>query len=129
MKQAGDILVIDDDFTSRYLVQSLLTTLGVSGQILTARNGHEALTLLKQRSSAGYFTKLVLLDLVMPGSDGFAFLDGLAELEQTNLLGTKIAILSYYGSRLYRERASLYPINAYFQKPLTAEKLHEVLEF
>ena len=129
MKQAGDILVIDDDFTSRYLVKSLLTMLGVSGQILTATNGREALALFKERSEAGHFTKLVLLDLVMPEADGFDFLDGLASLEQVNRMGTKIAVLSYYGSRNFRERASLYSINAYFQKPLTEEKLHEVLDF
>jgi len=128
MKQVSSVLVIDDDYTSRFLVRNLLATMGIGDQVITATNGLEALELLKERCDTAHFPELVLLDIKMPKSDGFHFLEGFSKLAHANLDNTKVAILSYYGSRKLRERAMLYPVSAYFQKPLTEEKLQSVLQ-
>jgi PAS domain S-box-containing protein len=57
------ILVVDDEKRNRKLLQALLRSLGYESE--TAGEGNEALTKLK----LGY--DLVLLDVMMPGLDGF----------------------------------------------------------
>jgi signal transduction histidine kinase/CheY-like chemotaxis protein len=62
------ILVVDDDANTRDLLRSILTKDGWSVQ--TAENGRVALEKVKST-----LPRLVLLDLMMPEMDGFAFLE------------------------------------------------------
>jgi len=71
-----DILLIEDDPVSRKLVSSVIHKLGL--QYASATHGREALDLCQQREF-----KLILVDLHMPGMDGYetrrrilALLDG-----------------------------------------------------
>ncbi len=52
-------------------------------QVLTARNGVEALAQMQQLSAAGNPPDLVLLDLMMPEMDGFTVLQKIREMEST----------------------------------------------
>ena len=63
MDKPNKILVADDDENSRYLLRTMLESLGYGCEL--ARNGSEALDKLKE----GF--DLVLLDAVMPDMDGF----------------------------------------------------------
>ena len=65
------VLVVDDDVETRSLVDALLTRHGLSADF--AADGGAALALL-----AGNEYAVLLLDLVMPGVDGFAVLDSLS---------------------------------------------------
>lgn len=67
---AGRILVIDDDFDSRTVVRRRLVNQG--HYIQEVQSGHEGLAAL---ASSAF--DLVLLDLVMPGMDGFEVLNRL----------------------------------------------------
>lgn len=64
--QQGTILIVDDDDVSRKVMESVLRRGGFT-TILTARDGEEALAILQ-----GETPDCVLLDVVMPGIDGFA---------------------------------------------------------
>ena len=65
---ARRILVVDDDASIRELVSTRLT---IAGHIvLSARNGREALTRLRERRYDG-----MVLDLSMPQLDGFGVLE------------------------------------------------------
>ncbi|MFD1627302.1 PP2C family protein-serine/threonine phosphatase [Azospirillum griseum] len=64
-RRQGTILVVDDDDVSRMMMESVLRRGGFAS-ILTARSGEEALTIL-----SGITPDCVLLDVVMPGIDGF----------------------------------------------------------
>ena len=66
----GRVLLIDDDETSRYLVESLLANSGCS--VLHARGGREGLTMARQSKPA-----LIILDLGMEDFSGFEVLDTL----------------------------------------------------
>ena len=68
--ERGRLLVVDDNSANRELLQLLLGQLGHSVQ--SAASGQEALGLLESSSF-----DLVLLDVLMPGMDGFAVLDRL----------------------------------------------------
>ncbi len=66
MERSG-ILIIEDDPQARRVLQSVVASIGLDS--FTAAEGAEGLRLLAERKPI-----LVLLDLLMPGLDGFGFL-------------------------------------------------------
>jgi CheY-like chemotaxis protein len=62
------VLVIEDHAEIAQMIHSLLEIEGYS--VSLARNGCEGLALLARKTPC-----LILLDIIMPGMDGFAFLD------------------------------------------------------
>jgi diguanylate cyclase (GGDEF)-like protein/PAS domain S-box-containing protein len=68
------ILVVDDDLLS---LELLLTILAEEYTVLTAQNGQEALDLLSRVKP-----DLILLDIVMPGMDGYELFQRIRELPQ-----------------------------------------------
>lgn len=60
------VLAVDDDKNTRRLVQAVLENEG--DQVTTAINGDDALNKLEQEH-----IDLVVLDIMMPGMDGYAF--------------------------------------------------------
>jgi two-component system response regulator VicR len=66
------ILIVDDEETVRDLLQRTLQKVGYD--VITAANGQEALDKVSQCN-----VNLVLLDMKMPGLDGFQVLDGIRQ--------------------------------------------------
>ena len=62
--EAGKILVVDDEESNRNLFRDLLV--GAGHVVVEAADGREAIALIKSEKP-----DVVLLDLVMPGRDGF----------------------------------------------------------
>jgi HAMP domain-containing protein/CheY-like chemotaxis protein len=59
------VLVVDDDIRNIFAVSSILERQGM--EVITATNGQEAVQLLKDRPD----TALILMDIMMPGMDGY----------------------------------------------------------
>jgi signal transduction histidine kinase/CheY-like chemotaxis protein len=70
---AGTILVVDDDPDARQVLRNMLDRLGYT--VIEAPNGSMALALIPEIRP-----HLVLLDLMMPGMDGFEVLEHLHEM-------------------------------------------------
>jgi|RhiMethySRZTD1v2_1073278.scaffolds.fasta_scaffold14987_3 CheY-like chemotaxis protein len=64
------ILIVDDDVDIRELLAELLESRGFD--VITAANGLEAIDLLKSMAAP---PSIILLDLMMPVMDGYAFLE------------------------------------------------------
>jgi CheY-like chemotaxis protein len=64
------VLVVDDDADTRDILTSVLQTRGIG--VDTAHDGETALVLLRDNQYS-----VVLLDLLMPGTDGFRVLEAL----------------------------------------------------
>ena len=64
------VLVVDDDFINRKLLQTLLKKNPEVTEMLEAENGSDALDKLKKESDIN----LILLDIMMPIVDGVEFL-------------------------------------------------------
>ena len=77
------VLVVDDDPQARRLLQTMLTGLGYA--TLEASGGEEALQLAETERLAA-----VILDLLMPGMDGFSFLERFRSL--SNGLATPVIV-------------------------------------
>jgi len=69
------ILVVDDDPDMRLAIASVLSSR--SYQVIEARDGYEALRRLKEEKP-----DLMLLDLLMPGVDGFAVVKELKNAQE-----------------------------------------------
>ena len=64
------VLIVDDDFINRKLLQTLLKKNPAIGETVEAENGSDALDKLKKDPSIN----IVLLDIMMPVVDGVEFL-------------------------------------------------------
>ncbi len=83
---SGTVLVVDDDSESRDIARCHLDRLG--WEVAEAADGAGALLWLSQNSRPA----MILLDLVMPGMDGFAFLEEIAKRAEWR--GIPIVILT-----------------------------------
>jgi CheY-like chemotaxis protein len=112
------ILVVDDESIIRMLLADALTDAGYL--VATASNGAEALDrAIGQRSDA------VLLDLLMPVMDGFAFLR--ERMLQPDLARVPVVVLSAAGIEGLRQAARL-RATAVLGKPLDLDVVSAVVE-
>ncbi|MBN1487444.1 MAG: PAS domain S-box protein [Anaerolineae bacterium] len=112
------ILLVEDDTTTRSALADSLELLNY--QVLTAKNGLEALLIIAQRNAE---IAVVLSDVVMPEMGGIALLHTL----RSKGIGTKVILLTGHplGPQLEELRAS--GLTDWMLKPPTLEKLAEVL--
>lgn len=129
MKKIGCVLLVDDDDTTNFVNQLLLEDLKVTQKVLTANNGGDALQLLKQQWSEGDdCPQLLLLDLSMPEMDGFEFLEAYEKLAFEQKSSLVIVVLTTSMNPGDFERLSNAPIKGVINKPLTEEKVQDLLQ-
>ena len=121
-KKAFILLIEDDKFLRELLVRKLET---VGFKISTAVDGNEALKKVKEE-----LPELVLLDLVLPGVDGFDILKEIKEDSATSKI--PVIILSNLGQREEVERglklgADDYLIKAHFTPDEIITKITNLL--
>src|SRR5438046_2305817 len=90
------ILVVDDVQDNRELLEELLRGEGYE-EIISAASGMEALNILQGRSDVG----LVLLDLMMPGMDGYEVCQRISGNQAT----AHIPIIVITGGAIRRDEA------------------------
>ncbi|HEV7485511.1 MAG TPA: response regulator [Thermoanaerobaculia bacterium] len=111
------LLVVDDDAMSAELVAVFGRRLGMVVDI--AENGREG---IEKIANARY--DAIVLDLLMPGIDGFGVLEYLERCQPETLGHT---IISTGLPEKYRDRVSQYGICSVFPKPIDHRGLQEVL--
>ncbi|MBN1993314.1 MAG: response regulator, partial [Anaerolineae bacterium] len=85
--KAGTILIVDDEPDALQLFRRMLVSAGRDYKILLARDGQEALNIIRERRP-----DVILLDLIMPTIDGFQFLE--LRSQQPDLLEIPVVIIS-----------------------------------
>lgn len=117
------ILVVEDRPELRELIDDVLSQKGYT--VVTARDGHDALRIINDRSEAFH---LVLTDIVMPGMNGHDLAMKLDVL-RPNL---KILFMSGYTSTVLTHQDLLGKNMPFIHKPFTpqvlANKIREVLD-
>ncbi len=82
------VLIVDDNFTSRLILQE---TLSQFGEVHVAVNGKEAIEAVRAALDEKVPYDLVCLDILMPEMDGQEALREIRSLESTHEVGSRMA--------------------------------------
>lgn len=122
------VLLVDDDPIFNFLHTRMLSLGGLAKEVHTALNGQQALDLLN-----GYFSgtaalpDAVLLDLTMPELDGFGFLEAFQKLKVPGMEKVNIVVITSSINPKDIERVRALGVTNYLIKPVTLDKLKDVL--
>ncbi|HQM44898.1 MAG: response regulator [Syntrophaceae bacterium] len=121
-------LIVEDDFTSRLLLQELLK---IYGPCHIAVNGKEAVEAARIALDSGEPYDLICMDIMMPEMDGQEALRRIRELEEDrgilSTYGTKIFMITALGDIRNVSDAYGNMCDAYLTKPIQQAKLQEEL--
>lgn len=114
LKEKYRLLVVDDKWENRSVLVDLLTPLGF--EVLEATNGQEGLNQALQHKP-----DVILLDMVMPGMDGFEVVQKLRELP--NLERVVVIAMSASAFDNDQEKSLAAGCDGFISKPVQVEKL------
>lgn len=138
MKKFKSILLIDDDLATNEFHNIILNHADVTESIKTVFSGQEGLDYLTNSGKYKYNTEnfpkpdLILLDINMPGMNGFEFIEKYKELKEKQMVNNVIVMLTSSINADDKEKAlSISEISAFKSKPLSIaiakELAHEYL--
>lgn len=111
------VLLVDDSEFDRMYTAVILGRTGLPWAVQECESGAEALKAIAQ---APGLTALILLDINMPGMDGFEFLDAFERLPQAQRGNTVVVMMSSSPLDTDRQRALAHAVvKDYVVKPLT----------
>ena len=121
-------LIVEDDFTSRLLLQEFLLS---HGPVHIAVNGKEAVAAVRAALEARSPYDLICLDIMMPELDGQAALRQIRGLEEARGIissdGAKVVMTTALGSVKSVSTAYSSLCDAYLTKPIQRAKLMDEL--
>ncbi len=113
-QSSGYVLIVDDDADIGETLEMILRGSGYACRI--AHDGSEALAMLQFDG----LPKLVLLDLMMPGMNGYEFRE--RQLQDPRLAAIPVVVMS--GDAKAEEKAATLGVTACLPKPVS---IHELL--
>src|SRR5947209_15188198 len=129
--QGFRVLMVDDSPDDIFLVKRAFDRSGRSLYFASVSDGQQAIEYLRGQGQYGDrqqfpFPNVLLLDLKMPGMDGFALLEWLQEHTECKVIPT-IALTS---SSIERDIHAVYALggNAYLVKPSSFNEMQAIVE-
>ena len=113
------VLIVDDNETNRLVFQEMSTSWNLMPTV--AADGHEALALMKSAFDSGKPFRLLLLDLQMPGMDGFEVAKRIKE--SPFRASIKIILTTSIGQKGDAARCKALGISGYLLKPVKQSEL------
>ncbi|MEA3210936.1 MAG: hypothetical protein QOE70_3993 [Chthoniobacter sp.] len=117
------VLIVDDNATNRQILHHLFSSWGMYEE--QAASGQEALGILRRGAARGKSFDLVVLDMQMPGMDGFELARAIKS--EPRLQSPKLVVLTSLDRQddagLLREMG----VEAYLTKPVKQSPLHDCL--
>jgi CheY-like chemotaxis protein len=117
--QKRTVLLVDDDTRNIFALSSVLERRGM--EVLTATTGSEALAVLSSRSDVA----IVLMDIMMPGMDGYETIEAIREKSAYRRL--PILALTAKAMKGDREKCLEAGASDYLAKPVNIEQLLSAL--
>ncbi|MBF0475832.1 MAG: response regulator [Deltaproteobacteria bacterium] len=117
------ILIVDDHATTRHALEEILR--GWKMKPVPASGGPEALNLLVQAELSGTSFPLSIIDVHMPGMDGFSLVE--KAREQGRVTPAVIMLLTQAGYLDETERCRQLGVAAYLRKPVRPSALYDAL--
>lgn len=122
-------LIVEDDFTSRLLMQKFLAPYGESH---VAVNGNEAIEAFTHAINSDEPYQLICLDIMMPEMDGQATLKEIRAFEENKGImigdGVKIIMTTALGDMDNKLTAVKEFCDAYLVKPVDRSKILELID-
>lgn len=129
-KKIANLWIIDDDPMASFYIKRL-AELGELADIITIYDKARGAVdyLMHHRENPEHIPDVILLDIYMPELDGWGFLNEFAKIKTQLAKSVEIYIISSSGHLKDINRANSIPeVSAYIQKPVTKEKLREVVK-
>ena len=110
------VLLVDDNHADVRLIRESFRVLRIRHDLEIANSGDEAMKLLKGREPPAQLPDIILLDINMPGMDGFDLLRAIRR--DLKLQITPVIVLSSSANEGDIQRAYSLGANAYMSKPM-----------
>jgi CheY-like chemotaxis protein len=127
-KKYKRIFVVDDDEVNNFVTEKLLHQFDSDYEIIAYSNPLQAFEVLeKAKTGKANFPDMILLDINMPGMDGFEFLMKMKEYG----LSDKIQVIMYSSSSHQddQRKAKTYSnVIGYLEKPFSAQAYGRILD-
>ena len=114
------VLVVDDDFINRKLIQTLLKKNSKVTEIVEAENGSDALDQMKKDPSIN----LILLDIMMPVVDGIEFL----KIFRSDMANAHVPVIVLSTDDTRKTEVFDSGANDFLRKPVMQNDLYEKLD-
>ena len=115
-----EILLAEDNAVNQMLAVRLLEKRG--HRVTVANNGHEAVALVKQGSF-----DLVLMDVQMPGCDGFEATATIRQWESASRRHVPIIAMTAHAMKGDEDRCLAAGMDAYLSKPINPSRLFDLI--
>jgi CheY-like chemotaxis protein len=124
------ILLIDDDPDDNYVHQIVIEESGLCDTVRVAEDGFMGLDYLKQVDKPDYVRPdVILLDINMPGMNGFEFLEQYRTLDESLRDRTILMMLTTSVVSSDRNRGGLFEaVKGFLTKPITEKMLQSIVE-
>ena len=120
------ILIAEDDFVSRKILNSILAPLG---EVDIAANGNEAFTAVRMAIEANEPYDLICLDIMMPEVDGIMALKKIRQLEVQKGLDpetrSKIIMITALSDKSHVMAAAQANCDGFLVKPIEKDRLFD----
>lgn len=124
MKKINKVLVVDDSESDYIIAEVAIMEYDPEVEVLHAKDGQEALDILDQLEVV---PDVILLDINMPGMNGYEFLEVYMEKDYDSSI---VTMLSTSDQDEDKERCLKYSfVNVYIVKPLEKEDLVTIEKF
>lgn len=116
-----NILIAEDDHINQRIIKTMMEKRGWKTTIVS--NGYDALEYYKR-----YCYDLILMDIFMPGKDGFAVAKEIRKIESNAKKHTPIIALTAAAMKEDREKCKSAGMDGYITKPIKSNTVYEVIE-
>ena len=123
--RCAHVVLVDDDAGDQYLVRRALANRARRTDLVVIDDGDTALAYLLQRDEPALPPDLVLLDLNLPGRDGFAILA--AVRGDSRLAAVPVIVVSTSSRQEDIDQSYALGCNAYVVKPESAARFIDVI--
>ena len=125
MKKFKKALLIDDDSIANYMNREILQDMELFDDIVVCTSGNEALVWCVENDNDSENLNLILLDINMPGIDGFEFIENLRKYGKYSHV--PIVLLTTSDNQRDKGKADKFVVQGYLNKPLSEDKVKEML--